>query len=48
LVGGKKSEENKKDNKFLIFIIVFPTNQSEAELQIVSSNSHHNSLSLLK
>jgi hypothetical protein len=38
----KNSEENTKTLKnFFIFFTVFSINQSEAELQIVSHNSHH-------
>jgi hypothetical protein len=38
----KNSEENKKTvKKKLIFLTVFPIDQSEAELQIVSRVSRH-------
>jgi hypothetical protein len=42
LVGGKTVKKIKKTvKKFLIFFTVFPIDQSEAELQIVSRVSSH-------
>jgi hypothetical protein len=46
LVGGKTEKKTEKKN--LIFLNVFPIDQSEAELQIISRNSRHDLLSLLK
>jgi hypothetical protein len=41
LVGGKTVKKKKPVKKILIFFTVFPIDQSEAELQIVSRVSRH-------